>query len=155
MRGRILAGTLAVVLAGLSGACSDEKPTTIADPTTSADADDSAEGGKGLTGADATSSAGDVDPVDVAALEAKAEAAAGQVVARSRAFEPATVTIKAGEAVAWRFEDGQVPHGVVGDGFDTPPRNQGVFVHTFADAGSYAYRCPIHPAEMQGTVEVR
>lgn len=153
MKRRELVGAVAVAVTVFTGACSDGEPAAsgggdISSAESSADAPAAA-------GDEPADASGDVEPVDVAALEARATAAAGQVVARSRAFEPATVTIKASEAVAWRFEDGQVPHGVVGDGFDSPPRNQGVFVHTFADAGSYAYRCPVHPAEMQGTIEVR
>lgn len=144
MRGRSLVAVAAVAVAVLTVGCSDDKPPAAGRTSTTG----------GVTDEPADASA-DVEPVDVAALEAEAKAAAGQVVARSRAFEPATVTIAPGQAVAWRFEDGQVPHGLVGDGFESSARTQGVVVHTFAKAGSYAYHCPVHPDEMQGTIEVR
>ena len=146
MKGPILAATaLAVAIAG--GACSDEKGSSppSAAGTTAASAKGPDEPGD---------ESADVEPEDVAALQARADGAAAQVVVRSRAFEPATVSIAAGEDVAWKFEDGQVPHGLVGDGFDSAPRTQGVVVHAFARAGTYAYHCPVHPDEMRGTVEV-
>lgn len=131
------------------GACGPGEPdTTAAERATSTTrATDSTDVGL-------ESSTGDVGPVDVAARDTAASAAAGQVTIAGRAFAPPAVRIAVGESVAWRFEDGfSTPHEVAGDGFASGARTEGVFVRRFDRAGTFAYRCTIHP-EMSGTIEV-
>jgi plastocyanin len=69
------------------------------------------------------------------------------------AFIPATVTIKAGQTVAWKFDD-SVAHNVSGEGFRSSDMTTGIFSHTFAKAGDYKYDCTIH-AGMNGEVIVQ
>jgi plastocyanin len=79
---------------------------------------------------------------------------AGAVVdMKNIAFNPHTVTIKAGQTVAWKFDDGSIIHDVVGEGFRSPDQSSGVFLHTFAKAGTYNYQCVIHSG-MNGVVIV-
>lgn len=71
------------------------------------------------------------------------------------AFDPATITIKAGQTVTWTNQD-TVAHTVVADdnSWKSPDINNGAsFSHTFTTAGTYAYHCSIHP-KMKATVIV-
>jgi plastocyanin len=80
---------------------------------------------------------------------------AGAVVdMKNIAFNPHTVTIKAGQTVAWKFDDGSIAHNVVGEGFRSADKSSGVFVHTFGKAGDYKYDCTIHSG-MNGEVIVK
>lgn len=69
-------------------------------------------------------------------------------------FEPAAVTINAGQSVTWSNADG-VPHTSTalnrlwGDVLTTGD----TFAYTFDNPGTYAYFCEIHPA-MVGTITV-
>lgn len=85
--------------------------------------------------------------------------ASGPTVARTvqmidNAFQPATVSVAAGEAVRWR-NDGLVPHTATLDGvFDSGFLEPGAdFVQAFDSVGVYEYICTIHP-EMVGIIEV-
>jgi len=68
-------------------------------------------------------------------------------------FEPADVTVKVGETVAWKWGSG-VQHDVEGDGFKSKIQSKGEFRHTFDEAGSFDYTCNVHPTTMNGTVTV-
>ena len=81
-------------------------------------------------------------------------AAGGPTVSvKGLTFNPANLNAKAGETVTWRFEDRAVAHNVVGEGFKSALKRSGTFSHTFDEAGSYPYRCTVHPG-MKGTVVV-
>lgn len=71
-------------------------------------------------------------------------------------FQPATIRIKAGEAVTWSQAD-QMPHTVIssnGKDFASGRLNRGgKFQHTFNSPGTYDYFCSIHPS-MTGRVVV-
>jgi plastocyanin len=58
-------------------------------------------------------------------------------------FGPAAIEIPAGTTVTWRWE-GNEKHNVAGDGFKSPTREDGTFTHTFAEPGTYQYRCTRH-----------
>ena len=78
-----------------------------------------------------------------------------QVVMRSLAFDPDTVTITAGETVTWTNEE-STNHTVTADEgqFESGDLGSGeTFSLTFDEAGSYAYHCSVHPS-MKGTVVV-
>jgi plastocyanin len=79
---------------------------------------------------------------------------AAVVDVKNVAFNPETVTIKAGHTVAWKFDDGSVAHNVSGEGFRSPDRTSGIFSHTFSKAGDYKYDCTIH-AGMNGEVIIK
>jgi plastocyanin len=72
-------------------------------------------------------------------------------------FNPSTVNIKAGDTVTWTNDD-SVGHDVTGDGFksgDAGGLQQGdTFKHTFDKAGTFKYRCTVHPG-MEGEVVVK
>ncbi len=73
-------------------------------------------------------------------------------------FAPATVTVHAGDTVAWRWVSGT--HSVVSDSMpkafaDSPTQAAGVFNVTFASAGTFPYHCGVHGAMMSGTVIVK
>jgi plastocyanin len=69
-------------------------------------------------------------------------------------FEPAQLTVKAGQTVTWTNRD-DIPHTVVCAGkfrsktMDT----DGTFSFTFMSAGEYKYFCSLHP-HMTGVIKV-
>jgi len=72
------------------------------------------------------------------------------------AFDPKSVSIKAGQAVEWDWQDASSSHTVTADNgsFDSGLCSQGTkFVQTFSTAGTFTYKCTIHSG-MQGTVTV-
>lgn len=71
------------------------------------------------------------------------------------AFSPAAVTVPTGGTVAWRWDDGPIPHDVVfDDGPASPKQDDGTWERTFDQPGTYEYVCSLHPG-MTGTVVVR
>ena len=77
-----------------------------------------------------------------------------QVAANDNRFTPPAIQVPAGTEVTWEFKDRFVPHDVVGDGFSSgEPRRSGSFAHTFAEPGTYPYRCTLHDG-MSGRVVV-
>ena len=72
---------------------------------------------------------------------------------QNNAFNPSSLQVPAGSTVKWVNLD-SVQHEPKGNVFDSGPLNQnGVFEHTFNQAGTYNYACAIHPS-MQGTITV-
>jgi plastocyanin len=72
-----------------------------------------------------------------------------------RAYQPAELTVVAGQTVTWR-NSGLGPHTVTSDAglFDSGRINTGeTFAYTFTTPGVYAYSCTIHPT-MHGKVAV-
>jgi plastocyanin len=129
-RALILTAVLSVLLAigVLAASCSGgTTATTAATPTTAGTATTTTAGGGGA-----------------------------RVVMKNTAFDPATVTIKAGESVTWTNQD-PMNHTVVADNgeFKSGELGQGgIFTFKFDKAGTYAYHCSIHPS-MTGTVIVQ
>ncbi len=79
-----------------------------------------------------------------------------QVVMRNTAYDPATVTINAGDTVTWVNEDAP-KHDVVGDSgeFQSNLLDLGqAYSFTFTQAGTYRYHCSVHSG-MKGTVIVQ
>jgi plastocyanin len=77
-------------------------------------------------------------------------------------FDPADVTIKAGETVTWTNNEG-VPHDVEktsgpGPSFSSGPEGGMMegdsFAQSFDQPGTYEYVCRVHAPGMAGTVEV-
>jgi len=71
-------------------------------------------------------------------------------------FSPATVSIKRGDSVTWRFRRDAAPHNARGSGgIKSKARiTTGTYKKTFRKRGSFRYICTIHP-NMKGTVRVR
>ena len=72
------------------------------------------------------------------------------------AFAPPTVKADVGQKVKWEHQDAGVTHSVVAldGGFRSGELEEGdEFSHQFQRAGTFAYRCGIHP-DMQGAVKV-
>ena len=78
----------------------------------------------------------------------------GVVAVRDLRYRPATLTVDAGATVTWRFDDGNIPHDVKGDGFASPILRRREWSRTFDDPGTYDYLCSVHPY-MRGKVVVR
>lgn len=66
-------------------------------------------------------------------------------------FLPSSVTVSKGSKVTWRFSG---LHNVKGKGWSSPFKSSGTWSHVFRTAGTFNYRCIIHPG-MSGKVIVR
>ena len=75
-----------------------------------------------------------------------------EVAVRDNEFGPEAIEVPVGTTVTWRWE-GETEHNVVGDGFESPVQVDGEFTHTFTEAGTFDYRCTLHPL-MRGEVVV-
>jgi plastocyanin len=107
-----------------------------------------------LVGTTACSAAQNI-PVQSASGSSDSSGPVGATVTLvNTSFAPAVVTINAGQAVEWKWNDGQVPHNVTFDTFRSSTKITGTYFHTFATPGVYPYRCTIH-INMVGTVVVR
>ena len=85
---------------------------------------------------------------------ATAPASAAMVEIKGFAFNPATITISKGTTVTWTQKD-SAPHTVTTDIFDSGRLSQGqAFSYTFNQAGTFEYRCTIHPSIPHGKVIV-
>lgn len=73
-------------------------------------------------------------------------AEANAVIIQNFAFNPATLTVKAGTTVAWTNED-SVSHTITSDSgaFDSGTLSSGhPFSYTFNTPGNFSYHCSIH-----------
>jgi plastocyanin len=72
-------------------------------------------------------------------------------------FNPANVTVKAGDKVTWTNND-SVGHDVTGDNFKSGEaggmQNGDTFAHTFDKKGTFDYVCTVHSG-MEGSVIVK
>jgi plastocyanin len=72
-------------------------------------------------------------------------------------FNPASVTVKAGDKVTWTNKD-SVGHDVTGDNFKSGDsggmQNGDTFSQTFDKKGTFDYVCTVHPG-MKGSVTVK
>ena len=93
-----------------------------------------------------------------AAAGSAQEAPSAQIVIDNFAFQPATLTVRAGTAVTWLNQD-EEPHTVMSAdpqmSFKSPALDtHDKFTFTFAKPGTYKYFCTIH-SHMVGTVVVQ
>lgn len=97
------------------------------------------------------------DPTSDDPTPAGRPSAPGTVVLRDIEFKPGKISVKVGDTVTWRFEDGGIPHDVVADdkSFKSEVKDSGNFRHTFDKPGTYDYKCTLHPVQMTGTITVR
>jgi plastocyanin len=80
----------------------------------------------------------------------------GEVSMADIAFDPAELTVSAGDTVTWTNDD-SVDHDVTADSFSSGDPG-GIapgetFEHTFEEAGMFDYVCTVHPG-MEGSVTV-
>ena len=89
--------------------------------------------------------------------EEKAKPSGPEIVVKDLSFRPAKVSVKAGNDVAWVFEDKETIHNVTAENgsFRSPDQAKGTFVHRFDAPGSVSYVCTIHPDRMKGTIDIR
>ena len=91
---------------------------------------------------------------DEPAATSAAKSSGGTAVAvADNSFSPATIEVAVGDTVTFENE-GQIPHTVTGDDFDSGSMDPGgTFTFTASEAGSFSYVCTFHPG-MQGKIEV-
>jgi plastocyanin len=81
---------------------------------------------------------------------------AAEVSMESIQFDPAEVTVGAGDTVTWTNDD-SVDHDVTADSFSSGESGGmapgDTFEHAFEEAGTFDYVCTVHPG-MEGTVVV-
>jgi len=78
-----------------------------------------------------------------------------QVLIQGMAFDPATITVKAGTTIKWTNKD-DVAHTVSSDSsvFESGSMSMGTsFSYTFSTPGTFPYHCAPHPS-MTATVVV-
>jgi plastocyanin len=78
------------------------------------------------------------------------------VIIDATRFQPATITIKAGDSIVWINKD-MFPHTATSQagGFDSGVLLAGKsWTHTFTKKGEVAYTCTLHPT-MKGSVQVK
>ena len=68
-------------------------------------------------------------------------------------FRPEKLTVNVGDTVTWKWQE-NVLHNVVADEFKSENLTKGEYTHKFETAGTYDYRCTIHPG-MDGEITVR
>lgn len=84
---------------------------------------------------------------------ANGQPAAVTIKSEGTTWNPAEVTVKAGDIVEWSI-DGSIVHDLKGDEAVSHKAGSKFTVsHTYAKAGTYSYQCSIH-AGMTGTVTV-
>lgn len=90
-----------------------------------------------------------------AGARAQPDPAAAVVTMGDASFQPATVTVKAGQSVTWK-NGSKLTHTATGSGFDSGNIAPGQsWTNTFTKAGTYPYVCVPHQAAgMKGTVVV-
>ncbi|HEX6391264.1 MAG TPA: PKD domain-containing protein [Solirubrobacteraceae bacterium] len=94
--------------------------------------------------------------VALAIAAAPASAATKSVLIGATFFDPQTVTINAGDTVTWTSGAGRHTVSSTTGAFDSGPLAEGQsFSHTFATAGSYAYRDRLNPQIAEATVIVQ
>ena len=89
------------------------------------------------------------------AWAAAVDAAPAEVQVRDFAFHPPVLRVPRGTTVSWVNRDDS-PHSIVvaALGLRSPPLDTGArFSHSFDQAGSFDYRCGLHP-QMRGTLVV-
>jgi amicyanin len=98
-------------------------------------------------------------PLGSAGTTMAAPTAAASVTILTDSFQPAALTVKAGDTVTWTNTD-TTPgnaHTVTSKGrgpLQSSSLSQGqTYSYTFTTAGSYPYYCAIHP-DMTGTITV-
>ena len=73
---------------------------------------------------------------------------------RSYRFDPPAISVPVGSTVTWTNDD-QFTHNVTFSGATSLVMKPGDHVtRTFPTAGTFTYRCTLHPADMQGSVIV-
>jgi amicyanin len=76
-----------------------------------------------------------------------------QVSIENSAFNPETLTVKAGATVTWTNND-SVTHNIKSDSFNSPQMAKGdTYSFTFDTKGTFDYSCGIHPS-MKGKIIV-
>jgi plastocyanin len=83
--------------------------------------------------------------IPAAAVAAARDARTHSVQIRNLAFTPRTLSIHPGDTVRWVFDDGATAHNVTGAHFRSTTQKRGTFAVRFSHAGTFSYRCTIHP----------
>ncbi len=120
--------------------------------------------------ATATTAAAKPSPSATSAASGQAPAGPNAVVLKDNVFEPKELTAKAGQAVTFTLKNaGLVPHNMhvapLDGNFDSPQSvvstpeivmngKTGTLTWTPPAAGTYKFRCDIHPDVMTGTIAV-
>ena len=104
--------------------------------------------------------------IAVLATAGAALAAETKVSIVDKTFDPKDIAVHVGDSVAWTVTKAITdPHSVTSGAPDKDPgklfdskltlKNNGdTYSQTFTTAGTFAYFCSVHPAEMRGTITV-
>jgi plastocyanin len=100
----------------------------------------------------------DGSPVGFTAVATPAGGGGGaSVTVSNNVFQPADVTINAGETVTWTWGSGAASHSVQSTGSPSFPSSTiqsgagATYSNTFDTPGTYSYDCAVHGTAMSGT----
>jgi plastocyanin len=74
------------------------------------------------------------------------------VILKNLSFQPDTLQVKVGDTVTWKWGE-SVAHNVTFPSFHSKTMTSGTYTHTFTAAGTFDYKCTIHPT-MNGKLVV-
>jgi plastocyanin len=115
----------------------------------------------GTQAASATLQGADGSPVGFTAVATPAGGGGASVTVNNNVFQPADVTINAGETVTWTWGSGATLHSVQSTGSPSFPSSTvqsgsgATYSNTFDTPGTYTYDCAVHGTAMSGTVTVQ
>jgi plastocyanin len=110
-------------------------------------------GGSDAESASGANSNGGKDGGAVSSTVTTKVAAGNTVVAKGLKFKPATLRVKVGDEVNFKFDDGIIAHNAVADDgtFETDTVTKKTVTVTIPKAGRITYTCTIHPT-MKGVI---
>lgn len=110
----------------------------------------------GCAGPGTTAQPTPAQPVQTQPLQTQPSATGvvAEVEIKDFSYIPDTITVPKGTTVIWTNRD-TAPHTVTADSFESGTLNLGqMFTYTFNQAGTFEYRCTIHPSMPHATVIV-
>ena len=75
--------------------------------------------------------------------EVEPDVGASEVTVEDNEFSSRVIQVTPGTEVTWTWK-ARNDHNVVGDDFQSAVQRDGTFAYTFANPGTYDYRCTLH-----------
>lgn len=90
-----------------------------------------------------------------ATSQVNTQASPNTITIEDFAFKPDVISVRVGDVVMWKHNDGAVHTIVSANLFESPTLNRDdEFVYSFMTPGEYEYHCGVHPS-MKGKIIVQ